>query len=185
MGVKGPLSTVILILVGLVLAASSSLSLPLGFGVAEFWLGIAVVVGGSLWFGGWGVIAAVVFPFVSSLLIGLDLLHSLAVIPANFLEGLIPVVMFHQTGADAALRDARSVKVYVLWAVAIPSVLGAMLTAGAWIALGDTEWQTFALLGFDWAVSNSLVLIVVGFPLLYLLTPVLRERGLLVSGWWH
>jgi hypothetical protein len=182
---KGPIATLALILLGLFLAASSSLSLPLGFGVAEFWLGIAVVVGGSLWFGAWGVIAAAVFPFISSLLIGLDLSHSLAVVPANLLEGLIPAMMFRSRGADPALRDAGSVRLYVLWAVIFPSILGALITAGAWIALGDAEWQTFALLGFDWAVSNSLVLIVVGFPLLYLLTPVLRERGLLISGWWR
>jgi hypothetical protein len=182
---KGPLITGALILLGLVLAASSSLSLPLGFGVAEFWLGIAVVVGGSLWFGGWGVIAAALFPFLSSLLIGLDLPQSLAVIPANLLEGLIPALMFRRAGADFGLRDARSVRLYVVWAVIVPSLLGAMITAGIWTALGDAEWQTFALLGFDWAVSNSLVLIVVGFPLIYLLTPILRERGLLVSGWWR
>lgn len=181
---KGPIATVALIVLGLALAAGSSLGLPLGFGVAEFWLGIAVVVGGSLWFGGWGVIAAAVFPFLSSLLIGLDLVHSLAVVPANLLEGLIPAMMFRWRDADPALRDSDSVRLYVLWAVAIPSILGALITAAAWIALGDAEWRTFAVLGFDWAVSNSLVLIVVGFPLLYLLSPVLRERGLLIRGWW-
>lgn len=185
MRLKGPAATLGLTVVGLALAASSSLSLPLGFGVAEFWLGIAVVVGGSLWFGAWGVIAAALFPFLSSLLIGLDLPHSLAVIPANLLEGLIPALAFRLTAADPALHDSRSVWIYALWAVVIPSVLGALFTAGAWIALGEVEWRTFALLGFDWAVSNSLVLIVIGFPLIYLLTPILRERGLLISGWWR
>ena len=185
MSLKGPAATLALTVIGLALAASSSLSLPLGFGVAEFWLGIAVVVGGSLWFGAWGVAAAALFPFLSSLLIGLDLPHSLAVIPANLLEGLIPALAFRLTRADLALRDRRSVRIYALWAVAIPSVLGALLTACAWTALGEVEWQTFAVLGFDWAVSNSLVLIVIGFPLIYLLTPVLRERGLLISEWWR
>jgi hypothetical protein len=185
MRLRGPTATLLLIVIGLALATSSSLSLPLGFGVAEFWLGIVVVVGGSLWFGGWGVIAAALFPFFSSLLIGLDLPHSLAVIPANLLEGLIPALAFRLTAADPSLHDKASVKIYGIWAVVIPSMVGAFLTAGIWTMLGDVEWRTFALLGFDWAVSNSLVLIVIGFPTLYFLTPILRERSLTITGWWR
>lgn len=184
MSLRGPISTVALVLVGLVVAAGSSLSLPLGFGVAEFWLGIAILVSGSLWFGGWGLIAAALFPFLSSLVIGLDLTHSLAVLPANFVEGLIPAIAFRRTGSDPALHDARSVRIYALWAIVIPSALGGLLAAGALTFLDQTDWRNFALLGFDWAVSNILVLIVIGFPLLYLMTPILRERGLLMSSWW-
>lgn len=185
MRLQGPFTTLLLVLVGLFLAASSSLSLPLGFGVAEFWLGIAVVVGGSIWFGGWGVIAAALFPFLSSLLIQLDLPHSLMVIPGNLLEGLIPAYAFRAAAADPALRDARSVRIYVLWAILIPSIVGGVVTSGLWILLDDADWQTVATLGFDWAVSNSLILMVVGFPLLYLVTPLLRDRHWLVTGWWN
>jgi len=181
---QGAFITLILVLVGLFLAASSSLGLPLGYGVPEFWLGIVVLVGGSIWFGGWGVIAAALFPFLSSLLIQLDLVHSLAVIPGNVLEGLIPAYAFRSMAADPALRDARSVRVYVLWSTLIPSLLGGLVTSSLWILIGDADWHTVALLGFDWAVSNSVVLIVVGFPMLYILTPHLRERHWLVRGWW-
>jgi hypothetical protein len=182
---KGPIAAVALILIGLVLSASSSLSLPLGFGVAEFWLGVAVEVAGCLWFGAWGVLACAVFPLLSSLLIGLDLSHSLAVFPANMAQGLIPAVAFRLTGADPALHDARSTRIYALWAVILPSLLGGLIAAGALILLDQSDWSNLAVLGFDWAVSNGLVLVVVGFPLLYLLTPILRERGWLISGWWY
>lgn len=182
---KGPIATVLLILVGLVLAASSSLTLPLGFGVAEFWLGIAVVVAGSLWFGGWGLIACAIFPFLSSLAIGLDLQHSLAVLPSNFLEGLIPAIVFRQTKADPALHDTRSMRLFGLWAVLVPSLLGGLIAAGFLVLFDAPDWRNFGLLGFDWAVSNCLVLVIVCFPLLYLLTPILRERGLLIPGWWR
>jgi hypothetical protein len=30
-----------------------------------------------------------------------------------------------------------------------------------------------------------LVLIVIGFPTLYFLTPILRERSLTITGWWR
>jgi hypothetical protein len=33
-------------------------------------------------------------------------------------------------------------------------------------------------------VTLILVLVVVGFPLLYFLTPILRSRHWLVEGWW-
>lgn len=182
---KGPIATLVLILAGIILGGLSGFALPLGFGVAQFWLGIAVLVAGSIWFGGWGVIAAVVFPFLTSMLMHVELRHCLAVIPSNLVEGLLPALAFRRTGADPALHDSRSTKIYALWAVLVPSILGGIFSAGVWIAMGEADWQTFALLGFDWAVANCLILIVVGFPLLYLLTPILRDRAFLVTGWWR
>jgi hypothetical protein len=185
MSLKGPASALVLIVLGMILGGLSGVALPLGFGVAQFWLGIAVLVSGCIWFGGWGVIAAVVFPFLTSIAMHIALRDCLAVIPSNLIEGFLPALAFRVTGADQALHDKRSMKIYALWAVLVPSILGGSLSAGVWIAMGEADWQTFALLGFDWAVSNCLILLVIGFPLLYLLTPILRERGLLNSGWWH
>ena len=48
----------LLIMVSVALGASGSVTLPLGFGINAFWPSVAVQYVGSIWFGGWGIIAA-------------------------------------------------------------------------------------------------------------------------------
>jgi hypothetical protein len=74
---------------------------------------------------------------------------------------------------------------YVLWAVAVPAALSGVLAAGSWVMVGKADWPTFRLLALDWSLSNMAVLIVLGIPAASLLTPLSRERGWLVEGWWR
>jgi len=182
---KGPIATLVLIAIGMALAAISNFAIPipLGFGIVEFWLGIVAIVSGCIWFGGWGVIAASIFPSLTSYLLGLDTRYCLAVIPSNLLEGLIPAMAFRMAAADPALGDRRSLIIYGVWAIVVPSLLGGFLASTMWKAMGEVDWQGFALLGLNWALSNSLLLVLAGIPLARQLTPALRARGWLISGW--
>jgi len=74
---------------------------------------------------------------------------------------------------------------YALWAVVVPSLLSGTLAVGVWVLIGKIDWPTFRLLALDWSLSNMVVLIVLGIPAAYLLTPLFRRRGWLVAGWWR
>lgn len=184
MRLPGPVLVPILILVGILLAYPSGFILPLGYGVTIFWLGILVVANGSIWFGVWGVISAALFPALTSLiLLDVDIAHIVAMLPANTLEGLIPAVAFRLLRADPGLQDRRSLVVYGLFAIVIPSAVGGWLTGRLWLLLDISDRETLSMLSVDWALSNMLMLVVFGIPAMVLLTPLLRRRGLLVEGW--
>src|SRR5579859_3935952 len=182
---EGPVILLCLTLIGMILAYLSERMLPLGYGVALLWLGVVVTANGSIWFGGWGVAASALFPFLAALLQGGTAEDSALAILPNLLNGLVPAVVFRRLHADSALHDRRSMIAYILWAVAVPWVLSGTLAAGSWVLLGKVDWSTFRLLALDWSLSNIVVLIVLGIPAAYVLTPVFRERGWLVAGWWR
>src|SRR4030042_7097250 len=92
--------TALLIGIGFVVGAFGSISFPLGFGVNFFWTGIAVQQVGSIWFGLWGVIAGFIFPFFSNGIAGTPFYVSLAYIPANLVQGLLPAWAFRFFKAD-------------------------------------------------------------------------------------
>jgi len=182
---QGPIILLCLTLVGLVLSYLSELILPLGLGVTVLWLGILVIANGSIWFGGWGIVAGALFPFMAGQLHGLELQDSLLAVVPNLLDGVIPALVFRHFAADPTLQDRRSLKLYLLWVVAVPSVLSGVLAAWSWLLFGKVDVATFRLLAFDWSLSNMVVLTVLGIPLAALLTPVFSDKGWLVEGWWR
>jgi integral membrane sensor domain MASE1 len=182
---QGPVILLCLIVAGAALAYLSERLLPLGYGVAVLWLGAVVIANGSIWFGGWGVVAGIIFPFLAGWLEGADpQLVALAILP-NLIEGIVPAAAFRLLGADPALQDRRSLIVYALFGVIGPSLAGGVLGSCLWLLTGRIDERTFQLLALDWSLSNIAVLIVFGFPAAYLLSPAFRERGWLVSGWWR
>lgn len=182
---QGPIFLICLVVIGTALACASEWLLPLGYGVTALWLGAAVIANGSIWFGGWGVIAGVLFPFLAGWLQGVELDDSLSAVLPNLIEGLLPAIAFRFGHADKALHDRRSAILYVIWAAVVPSLFGGLVAAWFWVLLDKASWSTFRLLAFDWSLSNMVVLIAFGFPAAYLLTPALRARGWQVSGWWR
>ena len=182
---QGPVILLCLIVVGTALAYASERVLPLGYGVAVLWLGVVVIANGSIWFGGWGVAAGILFPFLAGWLEGMDPQTALLAVPPNLLEGLIPALAFRRLGADPALHDRRSLTAYILGAAVVPSLMGGVMAAWFWLRLGKIDGDAFRLLAFDWSLSNMVVLIVFGIPAIYTLTPALRQRGWLVGSWWR
>jgi len=182
---QGPVILLCLIVVGVILACLSERLMPLGYGVALLWLGIAVIANGSIWFGGWGIVAGVIFPFLAGRIQGAALEDSITAILPNLLNGLIPALAFRRLGVDPALQDRRSMTAYALWVVIVPSLLSGALAVGSWVLIGKIGWPTFRLLALDWSLSNMVVLIVLGIPSAYLLTPLFRQRGWLVAEWWR
>ena len=117
--------TALLIGIGAVVGAFGSFTLPLGFGVNFFWPAIAVQNVGSVWFGAWGVIAAALFPIISNGIAGTPVYVSLAYIPANAVQALLPALAFRLFKADPRLRKGRDYLIFLV-AITLGNISGAL-----------------------------------------------------------
>lgn len=176
--------TALLIGIGFVVGAFGSISFPLGFGVNFFWPGIAIQQVGSIWFGLWGVIAAFIFPFFSNGIAGTPFYISLAYIPANLVQGLLPAWAFRFYKADPRLKSGRD---YLI-------LIGAMIISSAFGALWSTliVLRSFGLLTTDsvplfiwgWFGGNVIAGLVFNFILLKALSAVVIRTPSFVKKWW-
>ena len=86
--------------IGIVVGTLGSLAIPIGF-VSAFWPGQAVQAVGGVWFGMWGVLAGMFFPFISNALSGsAPIPVSAAYLPANFLQAFLAGAAFRWFKAD-------------------------------------------------------------------------------------
>ncbi len=178
--------TLVLIGAGILLGTLGTFSLPIGRGISQFWPGIVVQVEGGIWFGAWGgLISAVTFPIFTNLLTGGTVSNVLGFIPANCAQGMVPCWAYRHFGVSPEAPGRRGFLFYVCWAAVLPSLAGALLGVGALAAFGEVRSGTdFWYLTWNWALANSLGSIVLGWPMLKVLTPIWREAGLLVQGYW-
>ncbi len=183
-GVIHIVTLALLIGIGFVVGAFGSISFPLGFGVNFFWTGIAVQQVGSIWFGAWGVLAGIIFPFFSNAVAGTPFYVSAAYIPANLLQAFLPAWAFRQYKADPRLKSGRDYLILFL----------AMLVSSAFGALWSTlvVLRSFGLLNTDsvplfiwgWFGGNMVAGIVFNFILMKALSGVVIRTTAFVKKWW-
>lgn len=174
-----------LLAVGTLVGAFGSVSFPLSFGVNQFWTGIAVQQVGSIWFGGWGVLAGVLFPFFSNAAAGAEWYVSLAYIPANFLQGFLPAWVFRHYVCDPRLRSGRDY-LALLAAMLISSAFGALWAT--WVVLqglGLVQAGSLAAYAWSWFGGNFFAGLVFNFLLLKSFSATVIRAGLLVKRWWR
>ena len=174
----------LLIGVGAVAGAFGSLAVPLGFGVTGFWPGVAVQAVGSIWFGLWGVIAGGLFPFISNSLAGAPLYVSVAYLPSNLVQGLIPLLAFKYLRLDPRLRSAKDYVGYILFAVIINNVLGASWAVTALQYFGLITVESVPLFFSGWTIGNGVPSLVFGIILLKALSPLIIRSRAFCKGWW-
>lgn len=175
-----------LILAGTILGTLGSFSTPIGSGVSQFWPGIMVQVAGSIWFGGWGVLAGAIFPIFTNLITGGTTVNVLGFIPANFVQGLIPALAFHHFRMSPRIPGWRGVAFYGLWGAVVPSAVGAVLGVAALVAFGEADLlRDCPRLASTWALANTFSSVLLGIPTLRVLTPLWEEADLLVRDHWR
>jgi signal transduction histidine kinase len=174
----------ILTFAGIILGTLGTWSVPLGYGISAFWPAFIVQVAGSVWFGGWGVLAAVIFPVLTNALANVGLSGMLGFIPANLVQGLIPAWAFRHFRVDPAIPGRKEVTFYMLWGSLIPAVAGGLLGSIAVILFGQAAWSDYPLLVVKWAAPHVVVSLLIGIPIMRELTPLWRDLGLLVKDWW-
>ena len=174
----------LLFVAGLILGSLATIAVPIGHGISGFWTALVVQVVGGIWFGGWGVLAAGLFPICSNMVVHVGLNSILGFTPANFCNAFIPAWAFRHFSVNPAIPGRKELLFYLVWGAVVPAVVGGMLSSALLVFLGEARWENYPILVVKWAVPNSLLSIVIVMPVLRELTPLWRDLGVLVSGWW-
>ena len=170
--------------IGIVVGTLGSLAIPIGF-VSAFWPGQAVQAVGGIWFGGWGVLAGMFFPFVSNALSGSAPIPVSAVyLPANFLQAFLGAFAFRTLKADPRLLTTRDWVIWIVFGVLVANLLGAfwgtyVLT---WFGMITPTSRITALLG--WFFGNSIPSLIFGSILLKYVSPMVIRSKAFTKGWW-
>lgn len=170
--------------IGIVVGTLGSLAIPIGF-VSAFWPGQAIQAVGSTWFGAWGVIAGMFFPFISNAMSGsAPIPVSAAYLPANFIQGFLAVAAFKLMNGDPRLRTVRDWAIWIVFGVLLANFLGAFWGTYvlSWFGLITDQARIPALLG--WTIGNSIPSLIFGSILLKYVTPMVIRSKAFVKGWW-
>lgn len=101
--------------VGVVVGTFGSLAISLG-PVSAFWPGQAIQSVGTIWYGGWGMIAGIVFPMISNSISGAVALPiSICYIPGNLAQAAIGAWAFRKFDCDPRLKSAKDWIVFLLF----------------------------------------------------------------------
>lgn len=169
--------------IGIVVGTLGSLAIPIGF-VSAFWPGQAVQAVGGVWFGAWGVIAGMFFPFISNALSGSAPIPVSAVyLPANFLQSFLAAAAFRWFKADPRLRTGRDWTIWIIFGVLLANFFGAfwgtyVLT---WFGLITKAARITALAG--WFVGNTIPSLIFGSILLKYVSPMVLRSKAFAKGW--
>jgi integral membrane sensor domain MASE1 len=170
--------------IGIVVGTLGSLAIPIGF-VSAFWPGQAVQAVGGVWFGGWGVLAGMFFPFISNALSGSAPIPVSAVyLPANFLQSFLGAFAMRSLRGDPRLLTTRDWVIWVVFGVLLANFLGAfwgtyVLT---WFGMITPSSRITALLG--WFIGNSIPSLIFGSILLKYVSPMVLRSKAFTRGWW-
>lgn len=183
----------ILLVLGFIAGAFGSLSFSIdnpnslisfGSGVNYFWSGITVQQIGSIWFGAWGILAGVIFPFFSNAVVQTPFLISFAYIPANFLQGFFPAYIFRRLRVDPRLQSGIDY-LYLFVSMVAGNLIGAVWSVFALIYIfGIISWGDAVDYFFGWFGGNMIAGIVFNFVLLKALSSVIIRSNSLVKKWW-
>jgi hypothetical protein len=182
--------TFILILINTALAYACTKLLPgpVG-GVAILFPAVALMILFTLWFGGYGAIAAYVGTLVGSGLLGTESLANnphIAVLwaVAGLLQVLIPLVAVRSFEVDLAMENPRDYTYIILFGVIINNLVGAAW--GAW-TLGlvlDPASNAVGSIFSTWLIGNVIVTILIVPIALRVLTPRIQKSRLFVKSYW-
>lgn len=185
-----PLSTrvaifVALVLIDTLLAAFGVISFSVTSGVSAFYIAVAFMIAFTLWFGGWGAIAAYLGCVMGAGLVGgvplaLNPFWSLA----DLWEVLIPLVAFRAFHADIGLATGRDFLVFLGFGWLINNAVGALWGAGSLGMGGVIPWAEVPGICTGWFIGNLVVTIIITPLLLRYVTPWIRKTGLSVTGYW-
>lgn len=177
---------VVILVLNTIIARYGEIAKPVTNGMPGLYLAVAFMIPFALWFRGWGVLAAYLGCMVGSTIAPfLGLIDNAVFSVADLLQALIPAAVFAFAGADPALRSPRDWAYFLAFAILVATLAGAVWGAFTLALFGIVPWGSAYLTGVSWFLSDMIVIIFITTPLLYLATPALQARGLLVSGWWR
>ncbi len=182
-GARHVATLAITIAIGVLVGGLGTVSFPVVETPSGFSPGAAIQVVAGVWFGGWGILAGVIFPAVVRALTGPD--NMLGRVLADLILCGLPAWWFRYSRRDPRL-DARADRLmFIAVVVVVANALAA--TAGAsWLALvhgtGARRWLVELMAWFAAGAGPCLLL---GLPLLRTLSPVVLRSSLFCRNWWR
>lgn len=184
-GAQHILAFVMLTIIGTVVGTLGTVGLPVGLNVSAFWPAMTLQAVGGIWFGGWGVLAGVVFACLTNLLTGGSFASVVGFIPANMTQGLLVAWVFRRWRLHPALPGWREAGIFAVVGCFLANGLGALLGIGALALEGNSlgpEYVTTLL--FSWVMGNGLPCLALGLPLLWTLSPLVVDSPFFCKRWW-
>jgi len=177
---------VFLVFLGAVVGPLGTFAVPQGLGISSLWPAMTIQALGGIWFGGWGMLAGTVFPVFSNWMIGGTIANLLGFIPANLMQGWLAAWYFRRYRIDPCLRQARDYWAFVGVACVSANLGGALLGTAALGMAGEIQsLSQWANLVFSWVMGNSVCCLVLGLPLMWVLSPVVVKSSLFCKTMWR
>ncbi|MCX5751243.1 MAG: MASE1 domain-containing protein [Candidatus Saganbacteria bacterium] len=165
-------------------------------GVSSLYFSIAFLMAFTLWFGGWGILAAYIAGvFGAGILSGLPLNTSLLLGLADVVEVVIPFIMYRtlarlmdiNPSGKGILNNKNWVSnwaFFLSFAVVIPSIVGGFVGVMILYLTKSITVDLIAPAWFSWSVGNIVVLTVIGPLLMQFVSPWLEKYDLTTKGIW-
>ena len=155
-------------------------------GVSSFYIVVACMIVFTLWFGLWGAGAAYIGCFIGAGLLsdipaGVALYWSLA----DLWEVLIPFVVFRVMHADPGIATWRDLIILIVSGCLLNNIVGAVWGASTLALGGEIPGDALVSTMAGWMLVNWIVCLIIVPPVLYLITPYIREHELFVTRYWN
>jgi hypothetical protein len=180
--------TLILIIIDTILAWVSVTIFPTLVGglVSSLFVAVAFMILYTLWFGGYGAIAAYVGTLVGSGLMVSDALTqhpAIAVVwaVAGLLQVLIPLVAVRNFDVNLSMESPRDFTYVLLFAVIINNIIGAAWATWTLSLIGPVNMGSVFS---SWLIGNLIVCILIVPLALKTLTPRVQKHRLFVKNYW-
>ena len=176
-----------LIIINTVLARFAVIAVPFVNvpGVSSLYFAVAVMILFTLWFGGYGAVAAYVGTFIGAgVLSGM----SPAVIwywsLAGLWQVLIPLVALRMLDGDVRLGKRRDMVIFVIFGILVNNAFGALWGAVT-LALGNgIAWAQVSPAFFAWFIGNAIITALVVPIALRYVTPKIERSKVFVRHYW-
>lgn len=170
--------------VGVVVGTFGSIAIPLGV-VSAFWPGQAIQAVSSIWYGGWGGIASIVFPIISNSISGSAALPvSFAYIPGNLLQGIVAGIAFRVFDADPRLNSTKDWIIFTVFGILLSNAIGAAWGTGVLLSFGLTTKDAFFTMFMGWFLGNSVASWILGVIMLKFISPIVMKTKTFCKSIW-
>jgi len=170
--------------VGIVVGTFGSLAVSIG-PVSAFWPGQAIQSVGSIWYGGWGAIAGVVFPMISNAISGSAALPiSLAYIPGNLAQAAIAGYFFRKMNCNPCLTSKKDYIVFIVLGTLVANAIGAAEGNFVLLLFGIITPAGIPLNFLGWFLGNSIASGILGIIMLKFLSPLVIKTRTFCKGIW-
>ncbi|MFP3131090.1 MAG: hypothetical protein RXR51_05880 [Nitrososphaeria archaeon] len=147
--------------------------------VGSLYPGVAFQVIFGLWFGIYGAIGSYIGPLFAGLFEGLSFAAALVQKFGDFMQSLIPFLAFRYLNGNPALKSKRDWLLYMLFAFLINNLIGGLIGAfSVWYFFHVPARIMFTIGYATWVVSNWIVVLVIGIPVLKIVTPYVEKTRL-------